>query len=543
MKNLTEKNLAKTIGLIGAATAVALTRTLVAAPADSDNPKSAIRNPQSPAPAPAPAPNILIIMTDEQNFRTLGCYREILSHEQAFMWGNTVVETPNLDRIAKAGALCERFYPTNPVCSPSRASFMTGLYSQNTGVPVNDLPMKDTVVTFAQVLKDHGYATGYIGKWHLEDNSNPGWAPKRKFGFDDNRYMWNRGHWKNLKDTPKGPAIGAQRDGKPTLQLNNADEKSFTTDFLTTKTIDFITKNKTANRPFCVMLSIPDPHGPDTVRKPYSEMYKNVKWELPRTYNIPRAADPYWTQPQDNASTRHDQYYGMIKCIDDNIGRLLAALEKNALLDNTIIVFTSDHGDMRGEHHKENKGNPFDGSARVAFLMTYPGKIPPGTRVPYCMSSVDFKPTLLALAGITDTSPTEGRDLSNIFLGEKLKTKDIVFTRSANWGQWTCAVAGHYKLIIDNKSIWLTDLAKDPDEIKNHVHDPAYASIVKDMAAELLNYMKTYNDYHLEDTPFGVKLLEAAAAGTLRRLNAEEVEAAQKQYPEKRRTRLEKDGG
>jgi uncharacterized sulfatase len=523
MKHITGRNLTKTLGLIGAAAVVI--------------PVATANNP-----TPHPKPNVIVIQTDEHNFRTLGCYRETLPPEQAFMWGKTVVETPHLDRIAKMGAIAERFYATSPVCSPSRASLITGLYPQNAGVPVNDMPMSDSVVTFAQVLKDHGYATGYIGKWHLEDGSIPGWAPKRKFGFDDNRYMWNRGHWKNLKDTPAGPAVGVMtKDGRPQTKLGNANEKSFTTDFITTKTIDFINKNK--NRPFCIMLSIPDPHGPDTVRPPYDTMYKHVQWELPRTYNIPRDADPYWTHPQDNASTKHDQYYGMIKCIDDNMGRLLAALEKNGILENTIIVFTSDHGDMRGEHRKENKGNPFEASARIPFLMTYPGKIKPGLRLRDTMGCIDFKPTLLSLMGIKDTSHNEGRDMSKVFLGQKHDGKDIIFVRCANWGQWTAAFAGQYKLIIDNKSIWLTDLDKDPDEIKNHAYDPAYAPIVKDLAAELLTYMKTHNDYHYEDTPFGVTLLEAAAAGKLKQLTPAEFETAQTQYPAKRRVRREADGG
>ena len=478
-------------------------------------------------------PNLLVIITDEHNFRTLGCYRETLPRDQALMWGTTVLETPNLDRIAKAGALCERFYATSPVCTPSRGALVTGLYPQNAGVPRNDLPLKNTCVTFAQVLKDNGYATGYAGKWHLDGAARPGWTPKRKFGFDDNLYMYNRGHWKKLEDTPDGPAVAARNaKGAPTYSVAGADEHSFTTDFLTTKAIDFINKNK--DRPFCYMLSIPDPHDPDAVRAPYNTQYKNVAWKLPRTYNAtPNGETAAWYAPEKNAGPSQSQYYGMIKCIDDNIGRLLATLEKNNLLDNTIIVFTSDHGDMRAEHHRENKNIPLEASNRVAFLIDYPGKIKPGTRITDTIGNIDFKPTILALMGVKDTSHNEGRDMSAPFLGQKHEGKDIIFTRCEFATGWTAAFSGNYKLIIDNATIWLTDLSKDPDELHNYAYDPAYAPILKNLSAELLTYLETSHDPHLTDTPLGVKFLRDAVAGTLKRLTPAELAAAQKQYPPK----------
>ncbi|MHC4542456.1 MAG: sulfatase-like hydrolase/transferase, partial [Planctomycetota bacterium] len=112
-------------------------------------------------------PNLLIIQTDEHNFRTLGCYRQTLMPDQALVWGpDAVVETPNIDWLAEQGALCTRFYATTPVCSPSRSSFMSGRYPQNTPVVSNNIPMADDIVTFADILGQQGYACGYAGKWH-----------------------------------------------------------------------------------------------------------------------------------------------------------------------------------------------------------------------------------------------------------------------------------------------------------------------------------------------------------------------------------------
>lgn len=205
----------------------------------------------------ADKPNLLIIHTDEHNFRTLGCYRALMPKEQAFIWGDRVaVETPNIDSLAKRGAICDRFYAASPVCTPSRASFLTGRYPQNTGASNNDLPMRDDMVTFAEVLRRNGYMTGYAGKWHVDGPARPGWTPSRKFGFEDNRYMFNRGHWKQLEDTTNGPAVKARNEkGAPTYNIAGADTNSFTTDFLADKAVAFIRAHRSG--PFCFMVSIP----------------------------------------------------------------------------------------------------------------------------------------------------------------------------------------------------------------------------------------------------------------------------------------------
>ena len=205
-------------------------------------PLTALHAVDAPKSGATDKPNLVVIVTDEHNFRTLGCYRALLPKDQAFVWGDGVaVETPHLDSIAKSGAICDRFYAASPVCTPSRAAFFSGRYPQNTGADSNDHPLHDDVVTFAEVLRRHGYATGYAGKWHLDGNAKPGWSPARKFGFEDNRYMFNRGHYKQLEDTPAGPAVKARnKDNHPTYDVSGADAQSFTTDFLADKTVAFI---------------------------------------------------------------------------------------------------------------------------------------------------------------------------------------------------------------------------------------------------------------------------------------------------------------
>ncbi len=234
-----------------------------------------------PALASAERPNLIVIQTDEHNFRTLGCYRDQLSPEQAHMWGKgNIVETPHIDSLAKNGVICTSFYATTPVCSPSRAALVSGRYPHNTPVNTNNIPLDDGIITFAEILRREGYATGFIGKWHLDGSGKPQWEPERKFGFEDNRYMFNRGHWKQFEDTPQGPRVKARdKSGKPSYSVDGASAKSFATDFLMRKAGEFVALNKA--RPFCLMVSLPDPHGPDTVRAPYDTIYEHMEFEKP----------------------------------------------------------------------------------------------------------------------------------------------------------------------------------------------------------------------------------------------------------------------
>jgi len=448
-------------------------------------------------------PNLLIIQTDEHNFRTLGCYRNTLPDERAFMWGEeNVVETPNIDWLANKGALCTSFYASTPVCSPSRGSFMSGQFPQNTPVITNDIAMSDDVVTFAKVLSNNGYSTGYSGKWHLDGYGKPQWEPVRNFGFQDNRYMFNRGHWKQLEDGPNGPKVAARnKKGDPSYDISGANEINFTTDFLAQKTIDFIKKNK--DKPFCYMVSIPDPHGPDVVRAPYDTMYQHLKFKTPKTYkkgqeNLPPWADTKKQKMSQKAMTR---YFGMVKCIDDNIGKILKVLKSSGQINNTIIVFTSDHGDLLGEHGRNNKGVPFEGSAKVPFILYYPSKVKEKTVINEALTTVDFMPTILGLMEVQGSGKENGRNAAKLFTKTSKDWNDIAFIRGTGQKKkksdinWFGAITDRYKLIYDPVGEpWLIDLEKDPDELHNYYKDLSYKPIIKELSEGLRNYGEKYND-------------------------------------------------
>lgn len=432
--------------------------------------------------------NLLVIHTDEHHFNTLGCY------------GGTIVKTPNIDWLAQNGARCTSFYATTPVCSPSRSSFMSGRYPQCTPVVTNNIPMDDEIVTFAEILGRSQYATGYAGKWHLDGAGKPQWGPDRHFGFAENRFMFNRGHWKKFEDTPDGPRVAARNaKGQPSYDVADADEKTFATDWLADKAVDFIGHN--AKRPFCYMVSFPDPHGPNTVRAPYDTMYDGVDVPIPATLSKTAEQTPGWAVKDKGVNEKNlrkimPRYYGMVKCIDDNVGKILNSLRSRKLLDKTIIVFTADHGDLCGEHGRLNKGVPYEGSAKIPFILYYPAKVPAGTVVDEALSCIDFLPTVLSLMEVPTGGKEQGRDASALLMGKGSNGwHDIAFLRGTGDANWVCAVTDRYKLVYSPKDVpWLFDLEKDPDELMNRFSDAEYRPIVRELTRELVAYCRAYQD-------------------------------------------------
>jgi arylsulfatase A-like enzyme len=447
--------------------------------------------------------NVLIIQTDEHNFRTLGCYRDLMPKEQAFIWGGGVkVDTPNIDWLAKNGAICDRYYATTPVCTPSRAALISGLYPQNTGAITNNTPLKESVMTFAEVLNRKGYATGYAGKWHLDGDSKPGWKLARNFGFSDNRFMFNRGQWKKLEMGPDGPRVGAHKDGEPNYNLNGADEKTFATDFLADRTIDFIRTNK--DKPFRFMVAIPDPHGPNTVRAPYDTMFDPAPFRQPASALAKgEGLASFQKVAKDRFKAKQMAlYFGMVKCIDDNLGKILAELRQQDILSRTLIVCTSDHGDMCGELGRHNKGIPCEGSARIPFVIHAPGLIEPGTVIHEALGTVDFKPTLLSLLGEKLEGPQEGRDAALLFRTGKAPEnwENVTFVRigkadrptGKSWfGAFT---SGHKPVLSASDPPGFFDLTKDPHELRNGLKAPGNRDEIRRLAKLLKAYGETYKE-------------------------------------------------
>lgn len=449
-------------------------------------------------------PNLIIIHTDEHNFRTLSCYQKLMSEDQAFVWGKgNNSKTPHIDKIASEGAIATSYYNSSPVCTPSRASLVTGLYPQATGAPKNGLHIREDIPTFATILRDQGYATSYVGKWHLAGHDKYTFGIKYKAGFEDNRFMMRGGHapYFHIKD---GKIINGIGD-KAAAKLPK-DEIVHVTDFFTDKTLEILERDK--SKPFAIMLSIPDPHTPDYAKPPYNTMYKNLEIQAPKTMAPEYVAKkPSWAKDKgkneavgkssfENQKNALKQYFGMVSHIDDSVGRILSFLDENNLTENTIIVFTSDHGDLFFEHNRRNKGLPYEASSKIPFLIRYPNKIPAGKVIQTAYTNVDFTPTILGLMDVETDAEFHGLDTSEDFTNNQKEINSdriTYFAKSGGW--WVSAVNDRYKLVIDKKEKpYLFDLEKDPDELVNFYYDNDYKAIAKMMQDELFRQLEKYDE-------------------------------------------------
>ncbi|MBM82594.1 MAG: sulfatase [Planctomycetaceae bacterium] len=482
-----------------------------------------LSNDASDALAAKTRPNVLLIITDEHNFRTLGCYRDLMPREQAEMWGlGAVVPTPNFDRLAKEGVICTRAYATAPVCSPCRAAMITGRYPHMTGVVTNNLVLDRTIPTLADRLNDAGYRTAFMGKWHLGGNGKPEWQPKVDGGFRFTKFMFNRGHWKKFDIKDGKPFIAARKGKQPTYGVDGANNKTFSTDWLTDRAIDFIT-NKDAKEPFFTVISYPDPHGPNTVRAPYDQRFDDLPFRAPRTYRSGKPS-PKWLGPAKKhpvfRGNDMSRYFGMVQCLDDNIGRLLSEMDEAGRLENTLIVMTSDHGDLCYEHDRLNKGNPYEGSARVPMIFRHPKLITADQVYTDPVGTVDLTPTVMGLLSLDSNPKDQGRDLSSKLSGKQETQPDvrpITFLRnSGTKPQWLAAIDARFKLIISvNDEPWLFDNRKDPDELENAYHKPEMKADVERLAKALCEYGTQMKDPHLANEKIAASLQTILGAKTV----------------------------
>ncbi|MFI3321675.1 MAG: sulfatase-like hydrolase/transferase [Rikenellaceae bacterium] len=440
---------------------------------------------QSPKSGEADKPNLLIIHTDEHSFRTLSCYQNQLPESEGFVWGaGCNVKTPNIDRIAAEGAICMSYYCAAPVSTPSRAAMVSGLYSQETDAWKNDIHIRKDIPTFASILRENGYSTSYVGKWHLAGHTDQyTFDPEYDGGFTDKKFMMNKGHSPYFELDKEGNVLGAVNQNQLDKVKERGNSYIHLTDFFTDKTLDILKRDK--DKPFCVMLSIPDPHTPDYARPPYHNMYDDMNPTMPESMKPEHANKrPAWAlsnknEPESFNPAPLKQYFGMVKHIDDSVGRLLSYLEEVGELDNTIVLFTSDHGEMFYEHKRMNKGNPYEAAARIPFVIRYPKSINKGTVIDKAMCNVSFTPTMLGLMGVDTDATFSGTNDAADFTSNQISDPHRICFYAASASGWVAAVDNQYKLIIStNEEPWLLDLDNDPNEYNNIYKDPKYKDVV-----------------------------------------------------------------
>lgn len=363
--------------------------------------------------------NILIIYTDQLRRDVLGCY------------GGKEVKTPHIDALAENGLLLENYYTPSAVCTPSRGCFLTGRYPHANGAYRNGVPVGMQEHGFAEAFALAGYHTGYIGKWHLADHKERGDAldEYNPLGFQEWKDKVEFGHCKSVYRTAGGICV----------KREVGDEKSYTTDWLADETVAFLERRAGSEAPFLFMVSMPDPHQPFEVRHPYDTMFDPLTLDIPESFYEKRVPD--WAE-YDNWGRQHyfppglfereghlrrlkAQYLGAVKCIDDNVGKITNCLKRTGLWENTIVIFTTDHGEYMGEHGLMEKNNLYESVYHIPLVMSMPGRTVKERRCQTWINAVDFGVTLAGLVGIPYPFAVQGRELSDTILKNEETKKEL----------------------------------------------------------------------------------------------------------------------
>lgn len=433
-------------------------------------------------------PNIITIVTDDQGQWAMGAY------------GNSEIHTPAMDRIASEGILFINAMVVSPVCSPARATWLTGRYPTELGITEwihpdeADAGLGLDDPTWAEVLQDNGYATAMIGKWHLGTHEQ--YHPHNK-GFD---YFM-------------GFLAGGNKPMNATLEVDGKEQvvEGPLPDVLTDASLKWL--DTVGDNPFALSLHFRAPHHAYApVPKSDSDHYTDLDPTIPTFPGVDEAVVKKSTKG----------YYGSISSVDRNIARLLDYLDEKGLTENTIVVFTSDHGYNEGRHGVNTKGNGhwwaggvrgpkrpnmFDTSLKVPLAIRWPGVVKPGMQVDTMVSNLDMYRTVLGMAGldVPSTVSPHGKDFTPLLRGEAFEQRDL-------FGQYDLHNSGlaymrmirtadykYVRFFHANGMDELYDLKKDPDEQRNLIRRGGNHEMLAELKAKLLEQMTAINDPLLKD--------------------------------------------
>lgn len=473
--------------------------------------------------------NILVLMTDQQRFDSLGCY------------GNQHAITPNLDRLAAAGTLFEACYVQSPICAPNRATYATGLYPHNHGLWANGVGLPQTLPLLSRALADAGYDCGMVGKQHLGPMAGCNEEPRLNDGY--RVYRWSHGpnhpstvnafhawlrehhpaiHKAAILDQPPRGMEG-NNSAKMSVPLDKVPVEAHYSHWIAQETIDFIEDPmRDQDKPFYFMSNFFDPHhpfgAPDAVRALFdadtlplpsgSPAELDNRPEVLRAYSKRSYAGvaPGF-QEYSEAEIREvvASYYAMVALLDAEIGRILATLEQRGELENTLVVFTSDHGEMLGDHGLLLKGPMlYEPVVRVPLILHQPGTVPKGVRIPRPVQTLDLTSTILAAAGAPDAFAKQGSDLMPLALDPAGPWRDWALSEYRDSGHTynppvhtTMLRHRQFKLIVWHgepachraRDGELYDLDKDPGEHVNLYDDPKHAATRESLKSILLDVM------------------------------------------------------
>ena len=454
--------------------------------------------------------NILFLLTDQQRYDTLSCNN------------SSQCKTPVVDELAKNGFNFSYAYTPIALCSPARGSIMTGLYPHNhgqltnTGDNFNGVFDKNIIdkKTWTKVLNDNGYLNGYIGKWHLpEEGDNSLWGLDKwdlyRTYYDELKetgikdfYDYHGSHLMDSEWGVSNPPVW----GKSGLSYDQMQET-----WSANKTIDMIKDFKDKDNPFMVMTSFKGPHWDYMVPEPYDTMYDPKSIEKWGNFDDPFINKPEIQQKEIlrwNAGhlTWKDwqgmiaAYWGYCTFIDHEIGRIINYLKEKNLYEDTIIIFSTDHGDMIGSHRIFNKGfQMYEETHRIPLVIRIPGESDNGKKIESFVSHVDLFKTICDLADINVNNENDGFSLRNLIKGDNANSRDSIFAEFHGYEPCLTSIrmvrTKKWKYIYNPFSIdELYDMESDPFEIHNLAPRIGHKAVLSRMKERMIDWMRGTND-------------------------------------------------
>lgn len=439
-------------------------------------------------------PNILFLMADEFRHDCLG------------VAGNSIVKTPNLDRLAAGSVRFTEAYAASPVCSPSRAVLFTGRYPQINGVVGNGMALNPGEVALPEILKAYGYRTYMVGKLHLPPDH---WFDEalitaggrgreyREFLRKERPDFHGISNTAAIPDTLiryHSPCPGHSPFGPVRIGTSVLPDRLYEEAWVADRAIDFLHRLRDSRQPWFLFVSVLKPHSEYVIPEPYATMYSPEKVPLPDSFN-PGAKCTEPPEPDGNPRLFINDphvmreiiahYYGAVNMVDHHMGRVLTALQELGLQDETIVLFTSDHGNMLGERNRLFKGVMYEGAARVPLMLRQPRLLPRSAVREGIFDNSAVMPTLLDLAGIPIAAGIQGRSLKALARGEAREWPNtaysVLYQRMVRRDHWK--LIDPYKL--KNTGSELYDLKSDPEEKHNLFGEPQLAEVQRSLEGKL----------------------------------------------------------
>lgn len=431
-------------------------------------------------------PNIIVIMSDEHTWNITGCYN------------NEIVKTPNLDKLAANGVLLENCYTPSPLCAPARLAFTTGKYISRCGAWSNEFKLPDPECpSLPRIIEKAGYKSYLIGKMHYDKDRRYGFIDEHKqFNMSEKRCRVNRidvedEHFKKLNFL-----------SKRFEDFHTGESGILRHDRLVTKySTEFLANRKREDGPFLLLSGYLAPHFPITVPQKYYELYRDkvpmplipeghIK-TMPENYKVMRKAFGYKDVPEDIIKRGRELYYGFVTWFDNEVGKLFKAIEKSEAADNTIIIYTTDHGENLGEHGMWWKNNMYDTCTKIPCIISWPGRWDNGQRIDKVCSLLDVGKTIIDVCGGRTPEDWDGDSMVKLLDNEECKWKNLAVSEyyGHNVAVGHCMIRkDNYKYVYVNKindkygeEYQLFDLERDPGEFQNLAYEKEYTALRKEL--------------------------------------------------------------